>query len=63
MARMSSRCAQGKYDEADRLYARAISIGEKRPGPVHPVIAGWMENRAILLGKMVRKVLVSDVRH
>ncbi|CAN0589553.1 unnamed protein product, partial [Ectocarpus sp. 12 AP-2014] len=27
---------QGKYDEAEPMYVRAIAIGEKALGPEHP---------------------------
>ncbi|CAN0453882.1 unnamed protein product, partial [Ectocarpus fasciculatus] len=40
---------QGKYDEADPLYLRAIEIGEKTLGPDHPGLATWLNNRAELL--------------
>ncbi|CAN0351634.1 unnamed protein product, partial [Ectocarpus sp. 6 AP-2014] len=31
--------AQGKYDDAEPLYVRAIAIGEKALGPEHPDVA------------------------
>ncbi|CAN0601310.1 unnamed protein product, partial [Ectocarpus sp. 12 AP-2014] len=37
---------QGKYDEADPLYLRAIEIGEKTLGPDHPDLATRLNNRA-----------------
>eukprot|EP00903_Cladosiphon_okamuranus_P018131 g16686.t1 len=40
---------QGKYAEADRLYLRAIEIGEKTLGPDHPNLATRLNNRAVLL--------------
>ena len=47
---------QGKYAEADRLYLRAIEIGEKTLGPDHPDLAKRLNNRAGLLGEQVRAV-------
>lgn len=38
--------SQGKYDEADQLYVRAIAIGENALGPEHPDPAAWLNNRA-----------------
>eukprot|EP00752_Nemacystus_decipiens_P010455 g9314.t1 len=43
---------QGKVEEADRLYLRAIEIGEKTLGPDHPDypdLATWLNKRAELL--------------
>ena len=45
---------QGKYEEAEPLYRRAIAIGEKVLGPEHPRLAIWLNNLALLylaLGK------------
>ncbi|CAN0605635.1 unnamed protein product, partial [Ectocarpus sp. 12 AP-2014] len=39
---------QGKYDEADPLYLRAVDIGEKTSGPDHPDLATPLNNRAWL---------------
>ena len=47
---------QGKYEEADPLYLRAIEIGEKTLGPDHPDLATRLNNRAWLLKKQVRAV-------
>lgn len=47
---------QGKYDEAEPLYVRAIAIVEKALGPEHPDLAVWLRNRAALLQKQVRAV-------
>ena len=47
---------QGKYDEADPLYLRAIEIGEKTLGPDHPDLATRLNNRARLLESQVRAV-------
>lgn len=44
---------QGKRDEADPLYARAIAIGEKVSGPNPPGLAVWLHNRAVLLKSQV----------
>ncbi|CAN0327025.1 unnamed protein product, partial [Ectocarpus sp. 8 AP-2014] len=40
---------QGKYDEAEPLYTRAIVDGEKTLGAGHPEIAVWMNDKAIVL--------------
>ena len=40
---------QGKLDEADPLYLRAIEIDEKTLGPNHPDLATRLNNRAGLL--------------
>ena len=45
---------QGKFDEADPLYLRAIEIGEKTLGPEHPSLATTLNNRAGLLEQQVR---------
>lgn len=47
---------QGKYDEADPLYLRAIKIGEKTLWPDHPDLAITLNNRAALLKSQVRAV-------
>ncbi|CAN0517577.1 unnamed protein product, partial [Ectocarpus sp. 12 AP-2014] len=41
--------AQGKYEEADPLYLRAIDIGENTLGLDHPALAARLNNRAGLL--------------
>ncbi|CBN74854.1 TPR repeat-containing protein [Ectocarpus siliculosus] len=41
--------SQGKYDEGDPLYLRAIEIGEKTLGPDHPALATSLNNRARML--------------
>ena len=41
--------AQGKYDEAEPLYRRAIEIGEKALGKDHPNVAIRYNNLASLL--------------
>ncbi|CAM9315422.1 unnamed protein product, partial [Ectocarpus sp. 8 AP-2014] len=40
---------QGKYDEAEPLYTRAIVDGEETLGEGHPEIAVWMNDKAIVL--------------
>lgn len=45
---------QGKYEEADPLYQRALAILEKALGPEHPHLATCLENYAVLLKKMGR---------
>lgn len=45
--------AQGKYDEADKLYVRAIDIGEKVYGRCHSTLSKWFNNRAVLIAEQV----------
>ena len=45
---------QGKYDDADPLYQRALAIDEKVLGPDHPDVAADLNNRAGLLESQVR---------
>lgn len=46
--------AQGKLDEADTLFARAIAIGEDGLGSDDdPDLASWLNNRGLLLQKKV----------
>ena len=45
---------QGKYDEAEPLFRRAIDIGEKTLGPEHPNLATGLNNLARLLRAQVR---------
>ncbi|CAN0605829.1 unnamed protein product, partial [Ectocarpus sp. 12 AP-2014] len=40
---------QGKYEQADPLYLRAIEIWEAALGPNHPEVASGLNNRAGLL--------------
>ncbi len=40
---------QGKYAEAEPLFKRALTIGEKALGPEHPDVATALENYADLL--------------
>ena len=47
---------QGKYDEAEPLYVRAMAIDEKVYGPDHPEVARDLNNRAELLQQQVRAV-------
>lgn len=44
---------QGEYEEADLHYTRAIEIGERILGPQNLDLAGWLNNRAVLLEKQV----------
>ena len=46
--------AQGKYNEAEPLYKRALGIDEKTLGPDHPDVAQSLENYADLLRKTGR---------
>jgi tetratricopeptide (TPR) repeat protein len=45
---------QGKYEQAEPLYQRALAIWEKTLPPDHPYIALALENYADLLQKMSR---------
>ena len=47
---------QGKYADAEPLYARATEIWEKALGPEHPSLAAALNNRAGLLKSQVRAV-------
>ena len=40
---------QGNYEEAEKLYRQAISIGEKTLGKEHPDVAVWYSNLGLLL--------------
>ena len=40
--------SQGKYDEAEPLYERALAICEKALGPDHPETAASLNNLATL---------------
>ena len=46
--------AQGKYDEAEPLVRRSLTIREKALGPEHPDVATSLENYAALLREMDR---------
>ncbi|CAN0505877.1 unnamed protein product, partial [Ectocarpus sp. 12 AP-2014] len=46
--------SQGKYDEAEPLYIRAIAIREKALGPDHPDVASCLNNLAGLRQSQVR---------
>ena len=46
---------QGKYDEAEALYRRALSIFEKALGPKHPKVRTYRQNYAGLLRAIGRK--------
>lgn len=45
---------QGKSEEAEPLYARAIAIGKKSLGSDHPDMALWRSNLALLFKRRVR---------
>ena len=46
--------AQGKYDEAEPLYKRALAIHEKALGAEHPQVALALNNLGMLLtGKFI----------
>ncbi|CAN0277376.1 unnamed protein product, partial [Ascophyllum nodosum] len=40
---------QGKYDDAEPLFKRALTIGEEVLGPRHPDVASILNNLASLL--------------
>ena len=44
---------QGKYDDAEPLYKRALAIREETLGPRHPDVAGSLNNLALLLHSQV----------
>ena len=44
---------QGKYDDAEPLYKRALAIGEETLGPRHPYVASSLNNLATLLDSQV----------
>ena len=44
---------QRKYDEADALFARAISVMEKAVGPDHQEMIHMLYQRALLLDAQV----------
>ncbi|MGI9167142.1 MAG: tetratricopeptide repeat protein, partial [Pyrinomonadaceae bacterium] len=46
--------SQKKYDEAERLYQRSLSIFERALGPTHPRVATCLKNYAKLLRKNKR---------
>jgi tetratricopeptide (TPR) repeat protein len=39
---------EGRYSEAEPLYKRALTIGEKTLGPDDPDVATWLNNLALL---------------
>ena len=51
---------QGKYAEAEPLYARATEIWDKALGPDHPLVATALNNRAELLSICSPAVLTLD---
>ena len=44
----SSTDAQGKYEQAESLYERALAIREQQLGPEHPDTATSLNNLAVL---------------
>ena len=44
---------QGKYDDAEPLYKRALTIREEVLGPDHPEVASSLNNLATLLASQV----------
>jgi len=40
--------AQGRYDEAEPLYRRALALYEQVLGPIHPLVAQCLNNLAAL---------------
>jgi tetratricopeptide (TPR) repeat protein len=55
--------SQGKYDQAEPLYQRALAIFEKVLGPEHSKVAIALENYAFLLRKMRRKTEAAKVEN
>ena len=55
MLRNSHNCftSQGKPEEAEPLYKRAVAVWEKALGPDHPNVASGLNNQAELLRQMV----------
>ena len=53
--------SQGKYNEAEPLYRRALSIWEKALGPEHPDVATVLENYALLLRKTNREAQAEEL--
>lgn len=51
--RLTQLAFQGKHDEAEPVYMRAIAIGEKALGPDHPFAAKSLNNRALTLAEQV----------
>lgn len=47
-------CTQGRYEEADPMYVRAIKLGEENLGQDHPDVARGLADRAGLLRRQVR---------
>jgi tetratricopeptide (TPR) repeat protein len=54
--------AQGKYDQAEPLYKRALAILEKALGPEHPDVATVLGNYAALLEKTNRQAEAEKLR-
>ena len=56
--------AQGKYEEAQPYFERAVAIWEKSLGPEHPQVATGLNNLGVLLtGKfIIDLVFLSDMR-
>lgn len=50
---------QGKDAEADSLFERAIGIGDTALGPDHPNLVMWLNNRAFVLMKQVRGIVIN----
>ena len=44
---------QGKYDDAEPLYKRALAIREDTLGPRHPDVASSLNNLGVLLKSQV----------
>jgi hypothetical protein len=47
--------AEGRYQDAEPLYVRAVKIGEKSLGPAHPDVVITLHYYAALLRKLHRK--------
>jgi tetratricopeptide (TPR) repeat protein len=53
--------AQGRWEDAARLYLLAIAIVEENLGPDHPTLAGLLENYAGVLCRARRDAEALDV--
>ena len=50
-----TNCLQGRYQDAEPLYVRALKIGEHSLGPAHPDVVATLYNYAEVLRKLHRK--------
>ncbi|MGZ3611619.1 MAG: tetratricopeptide repeat protein, partial [Ktedonobacteraceae bacterium] len=47
--------AQGRFEESESLFIKALNIRERTLGPDHPSIRAMLEHYAILLRKMKKE--------